>query len=162
AFCAGISTEVIARVLRNFAGVEHRLELVRVVDGVKYINDSKGTNPDSSIKALEAMETPVLLIAGGYDKKSSYEEFIKAFDGKVKKLLLLGVTAPAIRETAISMGYPEEDILMCKDMDECVRQAAKLSCEGDTVLLSPACASWDMYSSYEQRGAHFKSCANNI
>ncbi|MBR6500584.1 MAG: UDP-N-acetylmuramoyl-L-alanine--D-glutamate ligase [Firmicutes bacterium] len=162
AFCAGISVEVIARVLRDFAGVEHRLELVRMVDGVKYINDSKGTNPDSSIKALEAMETPVLLIAGGYDKKSSYEEFIKAFDGKVKKLLLLGVTAPAIRETALSMGYPEEDILMCKDMDECVRQAAKLAVEGDTVLLSPACASWDMYSSYEQRGAHFKSCANNI
>ena len=162
AFCAGISTEVIARVLRDFAGVEHRLELVRVVDGVKYINDSKGTNPDSSIKALEAMETPVLLIAGGYDKKSSYEEFIKAFDGKVKKLLLLGVTAPAIRDTALALGYPEADILMCKDMDECVRQAAKLAVEGDTVLLSPACASWDMYSSYEQRGAHFKSCANNI
>ncbi|MBR2001046.1 MAG: UDP-N-acetylmuramoyl-L-alanine--D-glutamate ligase [Firmicutes bacterium] len=162
AFCAGISTEVIAGVLRDFAGVEHRLELVRVVDGVKYINDSKGTNPDSSIKALEAMETPVLLIAGGYDKKSSYEEFIKAFDGKVKKLLLLGVTAPAIRDTALSMGYPEADILMCKDMDECVRQAAKLAVEGDTVLLSPACASWDMYDSYEQRGAHFKSCANNI
>ena len=162
AFCAGISTEVIARVLRDFAGVEHRLELVRVVDGVKYINDSKGTNPDSSIKALEAMETPVLLIAGGYDKKSSYEEFIKAFDGKVKKLLLLGVTAPAIRDTALALGYPEADILMCKDMDECVRQAAKMAVEGDTVLLSPACASWDMYSSYEQRGAHFKSCANNI
>ena len=108
------------------------------------------------------MDTPVLLIAGGYDKKSSYEEFINAFDGKVKKLLLLGVTAPAIRQTALDMGYPEEDILMCKDMDECVAQAAKLSCEGDTVLLSPACASWDMYDSYEQRGRHFKSCAKNI
>ncbi|MBQ8590693.1 MAG: UDP-N-acetylmuramoyl-L-alanine--D-glutamate ligase [Firmicutes bacterium] len=162
AFCAGIGTDVIARVLRRFAGVEHRLELVSVVDGVKYINDSKGTNPDSSIKALEAMETPVLLIAGGYDKKSSYEEFIKAFDGKVKKLLLLGVTGPAIRQTALELGYPEDDILMCKDMDECVRQAAKLSCEGDTVLLSPACASWDMYDSYEQRGAHFKSCVRNL
>lgn len=162
AFCAGIDAAVIGKVLRSFAGVEHRLELVRVADGVKYINDSKGTNPDSSIKALEAMDTPVLLIAGGYDKKSSYEEFIRAFDGKVKKLLLLGVTAPAIRDTAIAMGYPQEDILMCKDMDECVRLASGLAVSGDTVLLSPACASWDMYDSYEQRGRHFKSCVRNI
>ena len=80
----------------------------------------------------------------------------------MKKLLLLGVTGPAIRQTALELGYPEDDILMCKDMDECVRQAAKLSCEGDTVLLSPACASWDMYDSYEQRGAHFKSCVRNL
>ena len=142
--------------------LEHRLELVSVTEGVRYVNDSKGTNPDSSIKALEAMETPVLLIAGGYDKKSSYEEFINAFDGKVKKLLLLGTTAQAIRAAAIGLGYPEGDIIMCKDMDECVRQAAKLAVSGDTVLLSPACASWDMYESYEQRGRHFKSCVKNI
>ena len=162
AFCAGIDVQVMAAVLRRFAGVEHRLELVSVTEGVRYVNDSKGTNPDSSIKALEAMETPVLLIAGGYDKKSSYEKFIKAFDGKVKKLLLLGTTAQAIRAAAIGLGYPEADILMCKDMDECVRQAAKLAVPGDTVLLSPACASWDMYESYEQRGRHFKSCVKNI
>ncbi len=162
AFCAGIDVQVMAAVLRRFAGVEHRLELVSVTEGVRYVNDSKGTNPDSSIKALEAMETPVLLIAGGYDKKSSYEEFINAFDGKVKKLLLLGTTAQAIRAAAIGLGYPEGDIIMCKDMDECVRQAAKLAVSGDTVLLSPACASWDMYESYEQRGRHFKSCVKNI
>jgi len=162
AFCAGIDAKVTAAVLRRFAGVEHRLERVCVTDGVSYVNDSKGTNPDSSIKALEAMNTPVLLIAGGYDKKSSYEEFIRAFDGKVKKLLLLGATAQAIRETALRLGYPEKDIIMCKDMDECVRQAAKLAVSGDTVLLSPACASWDMYDSYEQRGRHFKSCVGNL
>lgn len=162
AFCAGIEAEVIAHVLRDFQGVEHRLELVDTVDGVRYFNDSKGTNPDSSIKALEAMKTPVLLIAGGYDKKSSYDEFIRAFDGKVKKLLLLGATAKAIQDAALAAGYPQEDIVMCKDMDECVRTAARLAVEGDTVLLSPACASWDMYDNYEQRGRHFKDCVRNL
>lgn len=162
AHCAGIDSQVTGAVLRSFLGVEHRLEKVCVRDGVSYINDSKGTNPDSSIKALKAMTTPVILIAGGYDKKSSYDEFIKAFDGKVKKLLLLGATASAMKETALRLGYPKEDVIMCKDMEECVRQAKRLSKRGDTVLLSPACASWDMYDSYEQRGRDFKSRVRNL
>ncbi len=162
AFCAGVVPAAIASVLRKFAGVEHRLELCGIVDGVRYINDSKGTNPDSSIKALEAMTTPVLLIAGGYDKKSAYDEFVRAFGGRVRKLLLLGATAAAIGEAALAQGYAEEDILRCRDMDECVKRAAQLAEAGDTVLLSPACASWDMYDSYEQRGRHFKDCVRNL
>lgn len=160
AYFAGIEPEVIARTLREFEGVEHRLEFSGEVDGVRFINDSKGTNPDASIKAVEAMKDGILLIAGGYDKGSDYEEFINSFQGKVKHLLLLGKTAPKIKETAERLGYTE--ITMCRDMDECVKTAYKLASPGDTVLLSPACASWDMYTCFEQRGEHFKNCVRDL
>lgn len=159
-YFAGISPAVIAKTLREFEGVEHRLEFVGEVDGIRFINDSKGTNPDASIKAIEAMRGNVLLIAGGYDKGSDYEEFINAFGEKVKQLILLGKTAPKIRETAVRLGYT--NITMCKDMDECVKTAYKLASPGDTVLLSPACASWDMYTCFEQRGEHFKNCVRDL
>lgn len=158
-FC-GISTEIIAKTLREFQGVEHRLEFCDEIGGVRFVNDSKGTNPDASIKAIQAMKGNIILIAGGYDKNSRYEEFIDAFDGKVKALVLLGATAPKIRETAEKMGY--HTIFEEKDMGECVKKSFSLAEPGDTVLLSPACASWDMYSSYEQRGRHFKSCVQEL
>lgn len=160
AYFAGISAEVIAGTLREFEGVEHRLEFSGEVDGVRFINDSKGTNPDASIKAVEAMKEGIILIAGGYDKGSDYEEFINAFQGKVKHLVLLGKTAPKIKETAERLGFT--DITMCRDMDECVKTAYKLASPGDTVLLSPACASWDMYTCFEQRGEHFKNCVRDL
>ena len=160
AYFAGISTEVIARTLREFEGVEHRLEFSGEVDGVRFVNDSKGTNPDASIKAIEAMKAGIVLIAGGYDKGSDYEEFIRSFRGKVKHLVLLGKTAPKIRETAERLGFT--DITVCRDMDECVKTAYKLAAPGDTVLLSPACASWDMYTCFEQRGDHFKNCVRDL
>ncbi|WP_206460517.1 UDP-N-acetylmuramoyl-L-alanine--D-glutamate ligase [Anaerovorax sp. IOR16] len=158
-FC-GIASEIIAKTLREFQGVEHRLEFCSEIAGIRFVNDSKGTNPDASIKAIEAIKGNIILIAGGYDKNSKYEEFIRAFHGKVKALVLLGATAPKIRETAERLGY--QTIFDEKDMGECVKKSFSLAEPGDTVLLSPACASWDMYSSYEQRGRHFKSCVQEL
>ncbi|HHU17946.1 MAG TPA: UDP-N-acetylmuramoyl-L-alanine--D-glutamate ligase [Clostridiales bacterium] len=159
-YFAGISPEVIANTLRSFEGVEHRLEFVGEVDGVRFINDSKGTNPDASIKAINAVQGNIILIAGGYDKGSDYKEFINSFQGKVKHLILLGKTAPRIKETAESMGFT--NITMVKCMEESVKISHKIAEPGDTVLLSPACASWDMYSNFEQRGGHFKNCVKDL
>lgn len=159
-YFAGIAPEVIAKTLRTFEGVEHRLEFSGEVDGVRFVNDSKGTNPDASIKAIEAMKNDIILIAGGYDKGSVYDEFINAFQGKVKHMVLLGKTAPKIKETAERLGFT--NITMCRDMDECVKVSFKLASPGDTVLLSPACASWDMYTCFEQRGEHFKNCVRDL
>lgn len=159
-YFAGIEPAVIGKTLREFQGVEHRLEFAGEVNGVRYVNDSKGTNPDAAVKALEAMTTKVLLIAGGYDKQASYDDYINAFDGRVRYLLLLGDTAQKIAAAARRLGFT--DIIMCQDMEECVREGAKLAQAGDTVLLSPACASWDMYDSFEQRGRHFKDCVRRL
>lgn len=159
-YFAGIEPEMIGKTLREFQGVEHRLEFAGEVNGVRYVNDSKGTNPDAAIKALEAMKTDVVLIAGGYDKKAGFDEYIEAFGGKVRHLLLLGDTAQQIADTARRLGFT--DIVMCRTMDECVLKGAELAKPGDTVLLSPACASWDMYDSYEQRGRHFKDCVRRL
>lgn len=160
AYFAGIDPEVIGQELREFQGVEHRIEFCGQVDGVRFVNDSKGTNPDASIKAVEAIDGGIILIAGGYDKGSSYEELIKAFDGKVKHMVLLGKTAQKIKETAEKQGF--ENSIIVKDMEECVKEGFKLAEPGDTVLLSPACASWDMYTSFEQRGEHFKNCVHRL
>jgi len=159
-YFAGIDPAVIGKTLVGFLGVEHRMEFCGEINGVRYINDSKGTNPDASIKAIEAINGDIVLIAGGYDKGSTFEEFIGAFNGKVKALILLGKTGPKIKETAEKAGVT--NIIMAKDMEECVRQASKLGVAGDTVLLSPACASWDMYSCFEQRGEHFKNCVDRL
>ena len=159
-FFAGIEPAVITKTLREFEGVEHRLEFSGEVDGVRFVNDSKGTNPDASIKAIEAMKGGIVLIAGGYDKGSEYEEFVDSFQGRVKHLILLGKTAPKIKETAERMGFT--NIVMARDMDECVKVGFRLAEPGDTVLLSPACASWDMYTCFEQRGEHFKNCVRDL
>ncbi len=160
AYFAGIDAEVITRTLVEFQGVEHRIEFCGEVGGVRFVNDSKGTNPEASIKAIDAMKGGVILIAGGYDKGSSFEELIAAFDGKVKHMVLLGKTAPLIKETAEKMGFNNSVIV--KDMEECVNEAFRLAEKGDNVLLSPACASWDMYKSFEQRGEHFKECVKKL
>ncbi len=150
----GIDNDIIARAVKNFKGVEHRLEYVNTYNGVKFYNDSKGTNPDASIKAVKGIKTPIILIAGGYDKDSEYDDFIKAFDNKVKALILLGQTKDKIKACALKYGF--KNIHMVENMDDVVRLAYELSEEGDTVLLSPACASWDMYPNYEVRGKDFK------
>lgn len=160
AFFAGIEPSSIAKTLRRFQGVAHRLEYAGEVNGVRFVNDSKGTNPDASIKAIEAMKGDTVLIAGGYDKGSSFDEFIDAFGDTVKVLVLLGKTAPAIKAAAETKGF--QRIIMAKDMEECVREGFKAAKPGDTVLLSPACASWDMYQNYEQRGEHFKNCVRGL
>ena len=162
AFFSGVDTPCIAECLRSFKGVEHRIEFIREYKGVRYVNDSKGTNPDSTEKAIEAVKAPILLIAGGYDKGSSFDELISKFGGKVEYLLLLGKTADKIEAAALAGGFPKERIVRCKDLDECVGRGSELAVPGATVLLSPACASWDMYGSYEERGEHFRRLANAL
>lgn len=160
AYFAGIDYKTIGMALTEFDGVEHRMEFVDEIHGVRYINDSKGTNPDASIKAINAIKGNIILIAGGYDKDASFREFTEAFSGKVKKLLLLGKTASLIRKTAEEAGFT--DVGIYGGMEECVSEAYKIAKQGDTVLLSPACASWDMYESYEKRGEHFKKCVKEL
>ncbi|NLY71483.1 MAG: UDP-N-acetylmuramoyl-L-alanine--D-glutamate ligase, partial [Clostridiales bacterium] len=160
AFFAGISPEIIRKTLMSFKGVEHRLELCGEINGVRFVNDSKGTNPDASIKAIEAIEDKIVLIAGGFDKGSSFDELIDAFIQKGRALILLGKTAMKIKDTAEKKGFT--NIIVAKNMEECVRESIRVAEPGDTVLLSPACASWDMYTDFEQRGEHFKSCVKNL
>ncbi|MCR5291914.1 MAG: UDP-N-acetylmuramoyl-L-alanine--D-glutamate ligase [Eubacterium sp.] len=156
----GIPADIIEKVITAFQGVEHRIEYVRTLNGVKYYNDSKGTNPDAAIKGIKAMPGPTYLIGGGYDKKSEFDEWIEAFDGKVKALVLLGATKDKIAETAIRLGF--NDIVMVADLKEAVAYCAEHAKDGDNVLLSPACASWDMFKSYEQRGELFKEYVNEL
>lgn len=160
AYFSGISSQIIKKTLKEFKGVEHRIEYIDTVDGVQFINDSKATNPDSSIKAVETMKTNTILIAGGMDKGSDFGEFINAFDGKIKAMVLLGETAQQIKRTAQQNGFNQ--VIIKSNLKECVEEAFKLAESGDAVLLSPACASWDMYPSYEKRGEHFKQCVSGL
>lgn len=146
--------------ISSFEGLEHRLEFVDEINGVRYYNDSKGTNPDASIQAIKALNPPIVLIAGGYDKNSEYDEFIEAFNDKVSALILLGETKNIIRRVAEDKGI--ENIYMVNDMKEAVKKASALSTPGSSVLLSPASASWDMYSNYEMRGNDFKNLIQDI
>ena len=145
---AGVPLNIIINVIKDFMGVEHRIEYVRDKNGVRYYNDSKGTNPDSSIKALEAMSRPTILIAGGYDKHSEFDEFIEAFDNKVKLMVLLGQTADKIEETAVRHGFT--NIIKTDSLEKAVKICAENAVSGDVVLLSPACASWGMFKNYEE------------
>ena len=154
----GVPVDIIIDTILGFKGVEHRIEYVNTINGVTYYNDSKGTNPDASIKAIEAMTKPTVLIAGGYDKKSEFDDFILAFNGKIKKLVLLGVTKEKIADTAKKYGF--KDYVFANDLKEAVDLCFECAVNGDAVLLSPACASWDMFTGYEQRGRLFKEYVN--
>ena len=138
----------------------HAREFVRELDGVKYYNDSKGTNPDAAIQGIRAMNRPTLLIGGGYDKQSEYDEWIQAFDGKVKKLVLIGATKEKIAAAAKKCGF--FDIVFADSLEEAIQICYDNAKDGDAVLLSPACASWDMFKSYEQRGDIFKEIVRNL
>ena len=153
-YLAGIKPKIISLATSKFNGVEHRLEYLGELNGVDCYNDSKGTNPDSSIVAVNSMTKPTLLIAGGLDKGNAFDEFVKTFEGKVKLLILLGDTKFLIRDTALKYNFHK--IILVENMKEAVRAALKNSISGDTILLSPACASWDMYTSFEARGNDFK------
>lgn len=159
-YSLGIDVDIIADVLRTFEGVEHRIEYVTTIDDVEFYNDSKGTNSDASIKAIEALDGPIILIAGGMDKGTSFDDFIKSFSGKVKNLILLGETAKKINETANKYGF--KDIYLVDSMKEAVKKSFQVSKEGDKILLSPACASWDMYESFEERGRDFKEAVYEL
>ena len=150
----GVDIEQIRQGLMEFKPVEHRIEYVETINGVKYYNDSKGTNPDASIQAVKAMNGPTYLIGGGYDKGSEYDEWIDSFDGKIKKLILMGQTREKIAECARKHGF--SDIIFVESMEEAVKFCMNDSVPGDTVLLSPCCASWGMFKNYEERGRIFK------
>ena len=160
AFFAGIDPEIISAAVREFPGVEHRIEFSGNVDGVDYFNDSKGTNVDAAVIALKALKDGVILIAGGDGKSQDFTELANHFKGCVEALVLLGRDAPIIEEAARKAGFT--NIYNCKDMPSCVRKAAELAKPGQKVLLSPACASWDMYDNFEQRGRHFKECVKEM
>ena len=138
----------------KFTAVEHRIEYVDTVDGVDYYNDSKGTNPDAAIKGISAMTKPTILLGGGYDKKSTYDEWIDAFHGKVRYLIVMGATAQAIADTAKNHGF--HNVIFADTFEEAMNIAKEKARPGDAVLLSPACASWGMFKNYEVRGKVFK------
>lgn len=156
----GVPMDIIRETVKSFAGVAHRIEFVCEKNGVAYYNDSKGTNPDAAIKGIQAMNRPTLLIGGGYDKNSEYEEWIEAFDGKVRYLVLLGQTREKIAQAARNLGF--ENIIMTESLEEAVATCAKLAEPGDAVLLSPACASWGMFKNYEERGDKFRDFVNAL
>ena len=156
----GVPVDVIRRTLKEFQGVEHRIEYVAEKNGVVYYNDSKGTNTDAAIKAIEAMTRPTILIGGGYDKHSEYDDWVLAFKDRAKHLILLGATRNKIAECAKKHGY--DKITFVSTLSEAVSLSAKMAESGDAVLLSPACASWDMFESYEQRGKMFKEYVNQL
>lgn len=154
AFCAGVPVDSIRSSVKHFRAVEHRIEYVTEIGGVAYYNDSKGTNPDAAIKGIQAMNRPTLLIGGGYDKESSYEEWIRAFDGKVRYLVLIGQTREKIAAAARNCGFT--NIILKENLEDAVAVCAELARPGDAVLLSPACASWGQFANYEVRGKKFK------
>lgn len=154
AYCAGVPMDSIRESVKHFQAVEHRIEYVTEINGVAYYNDSKGTNPDAAIKGIQAMNRPTLLIGGGYDKESSYEEWIQAFDNKVRYLVLIGQTKEKIAAAARACGFT--DIIMEENLEDAVATCARLARPGDAVLLSPACASWGQFPNYEVRGKMFK------
>ena len=159
-YYAGIDEEVIGSAVRAFPGVEHRIEFCGTRDGVDYYNDSKGTNVDAAVIALKALRNNIILIAGGDGKAQDFTDLAEHLNGAVTALVLLGRDAPLIEEAARKAGFT--DIYTCGSMEECVRKSSELARSGDKVLLSPACASWDMYPNFEVRGRHFKQCVRDI
>lgn len=166
-FLAGASMQAIRSVVPGFTGVEHRLEPVRTLDGVRYINDSKATAPVETLAALAAVREPMVLICGGYDKKIPFDDLAGALVGsQVHTLVLMGATADAIAAAvagaAARTGRPAPPILRAAGMAEAVQKARAAARPGDVVLLSPACASYDQYSNFEERGRHFKDLVHAL
>ena len=158
----GVPMETILDVIRQFHAVEHRIEFVATKGGVDYYNDSKGTNPDAAIQGIKAMSKPTVLIGGGYDKGSEYDEWIDCFDGKVKDFVLIGQTREKIAECAVAHGFDRRHIHFAETFEECLKLCTSLAHAGDAVLLSPACASWGMFPNYEVRGWQFKEYVNAL
>ena len=153
AYSLGVDLEIIVDTIKNFKGVEHRIEFVKTFNGISYYNDSKGTNPDSTDVALKAFEKSVLII-GGYDKGSDFKKLLEDNKDKITSLVVMGATSELIIKEATELGIETTRV---KDMEEAVSVATTIARENNSVvLLSPACASWDMYPNYEVRGKHFK------
>jgi UDP-N-acetylmuramoylalanine--D-glutamate ligase len=168
ALAAGADTQAIGEALRTFIGVEHRLEYVRTLDGVKYYNNSKATNSIATVKALESFDSGIVLIAGGLDRGAAFDELVPLFTEKVKAVIALGETRYKLRDAAERAGI--RSIAVIEEgkenagaaMEAAVQAARSYAEAGDIVLLSPACASWDMYASYEERGRIFKDAVHNL
>lgn len=160
ALSMGVPMQKIRETLKVFQAVEHRIEYVTEIKGVRYYNDSKGTNPDAAIKGIQAMNRPTYLIGGGYDKQSEYDEWIESFDGKVKKLVLIGQTREKIAECAKAHNFL--DVVLCDSLEEAIDVCHENAKSGEAVLLSPACASWGMFKNYEERGRIFKEYVRGL
>ncbi|MDD5184372.1 MAG: UDP-N-acetylmuramoyl-L-alanine--D-glutamate ligase [Paludibacter sp.] len=154
-----VKKESIRQSLQDFQGVEHRLEYVATVRNVRYINDSKATNVNSCWYALQSMKTPVILILGGTDKGNDYAEIEELVTEKVKGLIFLGLDNRALHSF---FDGKIENIVDVQSMEEAVRAAYDMAYFGDSVLLSPCCASFDLFSNYEDRGKQFKNCVRNL
>lgn len=159
----GVPAPVIRHTLRSFQGVEHRMEHVRTLGGVRYINDSKGTNPESSMRAVQGMTAPTVLIAGGDDKGTGFAALAQAVreNAYIQRVLLIGRAAERICAALEEEGYAEYTIIGY-DFEKAIREAKALAVEGGTVLFSPACASFDMFTDYEARGRLFKEIVNKL
>ena len=154
--CFGVDLKLIYDGIKNFKAVEHRLEFVREINKIKFYNDSKATNVDSAIKALEAIKNNnIILIGGGYDKKIDFYDWIRKFN-RVKKLILIGEVKYKIARQCDELGF--KNYILCDDnnFEMAIKKSFDLAQENDYVLLSPACASWDMFKSFEERGNLFK------
>jgi UDP-N-acetylmuramoylalanine--D-glutamate ligase len=154
-----VRKDSIRQSLQDFQGVEHRLEYVATVRNVRYINDSKATNVNSCWYALQSMKTPVVLILGGTDKGNDYSEIESLVTEKVKTLIFMGVDNKPLHDF---FDGKIENIIEVKSMEDAVNAAYKMTSDGDTVLLSPCCASFDLFKNYEDRGKQFKTCVRNL
>ena len=160
-----VSIANIIKVAKEFNGVEHRIEFVRELDGVKYYNDSIATSPTRVIAGLNSFNQKLIVIAGGYDKKIPFDPIAKPVNEKVKVLILLGVTADKIQKVVTEYkGYSENNlkIIRVSTLEEAVETAHNIAEENDIVTLSPACASFDLYPNFEARGQHFKRLVNEL
>jgi len=160
AYTLKVPIDSIVSSVKGFKGVAHRIEYVRTLKNVIYYNDSKGTNPESSIKAVEAMDRPILLIGGGYNKGSDFSPWVKTFQNRVRKFYIIGAVSDILEEVCLEQkfyDYEKKD-----SFEAAVLAAAKEAREGEAVLLSPACASWDMFKSYEHRGDLFKKIVKEL
>ncbi len=160
AYEGGIPVESIRHSILSFKGLPHRIEFVGTFNGISYYNDSKATNVDAAIKGMEAFNKPVILIAGGHDKGTPLNSFMEAAKKHVKHLILIGEAASRFKVEAEKSHITS--VVLASDMEEAVKKGKELAGEGDTVLLSPACSSFDMYSSFEERGLHFKRIVNKL
>jgi UDP-N-acetylmuramoylalanine--D-glutamate ligase len=158
ALLAGCPSEAVIHSLKEFPGLEHRLEFVRELEGVSYFNDSKGTNVGAVMKSLESFSGPVILIAGGRDKAGDFSQLKDLVREKVKTLTLIGEASIKIRKALGDL----TDTVMAKDLREAVEVARSKAAKGDVVLLSPACASFDMFRDFEDRGKKFKKIVREL
>jgi UDP-N-acetylmuramoylalanine--D-glutamate ligase len=158
--CYNIPEEVIAKTLKEFSGVEHRIELVREFEGIRYINDSKGTNPDATVYAARAMTRPTVIILGGSEKNNSFVTMLSGFSENIKAVVAIGETKANILKDAQTAGY--KNIYTADAFEEAVLKARGLAENGWNVLLSPACASYDMFDNFEHRGEVFKKIVNSF